>query len=381
MENTHETILEPALAAASLEVREGEGSLVVFLRGRLDAESTGPLWKAAFEALPEKHQKRLVINATEVDYCDGAGIGLIVELRRRQGQETEVRGLAPQFQSLLDLFPFEAGAPPGPKPKPASLPVELGLRTVHILKDLHAQIAFIGELLVDAAGALRRPSKIRWGDVLQVAIAAGVNALPIISMMGLLIGLILAFESALPLKQFGAQVYVANLVAVSVIRELGPLMTAILLAGRSGSAFAAELGTMKVNEEIDALTTMGLGPVRFLVLPRILAAVVITPLLTIYFNLFSLAGAAFVVMSFGYPFVTYATHVREALTITAVLSGLVKSFVFGIIIAGVGCQRGLSTGTGAIAVGVSTTRAVVAGIILTVMVDGVFSVVYYALGI
>lgn len=381
MENRDRLIPEPALAAGTLDLREEEGSLIVRLRGRLDAESTGALWTAAFEALRGKTPAHLVIDASQVDYCDGAGIGLIVELRRLQGQETEVRGLAPRFQSLLDLLPFEAGPSPGSKPKPPSLPADLGLRTVTILRDVRSQISFIGELLLDAIPALRHPSNIRWRDVFRVADAAGVNALPIISMMGFLIGLILAFESALPLKRFGAQIYVADLVAVSDIRELGPLLTAILLAGRSGSAFAAELGTMKVNEEIDALTTMGLGPVRFLVLPRILAAVVVTPLLTIYFNLFALAGAAIVVMSFGYPLVTYITHVQDALTITAVFAGLVKSFVFGIIIAGIGCQRGLSTGTGAIAVGVSTTRAVVAGIVLTVLVDGMFSVVYYALGI
>ncbi|MBV8879862.1 MAG: MlaE family lipid ABC transporter permease subunit [Planctomycetaceae bacterium] len=367
--------------SAALELRDEGDTLLFVLSGRLDAESTGRLWTEAFEGLDRKKPRRAAVDASAVDYCDGSGIGLLVELRRRQGQEIEVRGLAPQFKSLLDLFPFDTKEAPAPERRRLSVTVEIGRGTSHILSDLRKQVAFTGELLVNLGHALRHPRDVRWRDALAVADAAGVNALPIISLMGFLIGLILAFQSAIPLKQFGAELYVADLVAISVVRELGPLMTAILLAGRSGSAFAAEIGTMKVNEEIDALTTMGLTPVRFLVLPRILAGIVVAPLLTLYFNLVSLVGAAVVVMSFGYPVVTYNNQVVHALTLTAVMSGLVKSFVFGVIIAGVGCQRGLTTGTGAIAVGVSTTRSVVAGILLTILVDGVFSVVYYAVGI
>jgi phospholipid/cholesterol/gamma-HCH transport system permease protein len=205
--------------------------------------------------------------------------------------------------------------------------------------------------------------------------------MPIITLMGFLIGLILAFQSAAQLKTLGAEVFVSDLVAVSVVRELGPLMTAILIAGRSGSAFAAELGTMKVNEEIDALTTMGLAPVRFLVVPRVLAGVLVTPLLTLYFDLLALVGGALVVGSFGHPLITFAHHVRNALTVTMFVSGIVKTFVFGLIIAGIGCQRGLETGTGAVAVGLSTTRSVVSAILLTILVDGIFAVAYYSAGI
>jgi phospholipid/cholesterol/gamma-HCH transport system permease protein len=367
-------------SAGTLEIRE-EGELVrLVFAGRLDSQSTGGLWQKAFAVLDQEKPKRLAIDAGQVDYCDGSGIGLIVELRRRQGPETAIEGLAPRFRALLDLFPFEPGTTP-PRPPSASLPLDVGRAAWKILKDLYAQIAFSGELLLELIRALRHPSAIRRADALRVADAAGVNALPIISLMGFLIGFILAFQSAIPLRQFGAELYVTDLVAISVVRELGPLMTAILLAGRSGSAFAAEIGTMKVNEEIDALTTMGLGPVRFLVVPRILAGILVSPLLTIYFNLVSLVGAAVVVLSFGYPLVTYTNQALHALSMTAILGGLVKSLVFGVIVAAVGCQRGLSTGTGAIAVGVSTTRSVVSGILLTIVVDGIFSVVYYALGI
>jgi phospholipid/cholesterol/gamma-HCH transport system permease protein len=372
--------LSPKGAAGILEVR-GEGDLLVFhLSGRLDAESTGALWRKAFAVLEEKNPTRVAIDATQVDYCDGAGIGLIVEIRRRRGQGTEIRGLAPPFRSLLDLFPIDPGASPAPTPVRPSLPVDVGLRTWHLLKDLQAQITFTGETLIEFLRALRHPSRIRWGDVLRVATIAGADAVPIASFMGLLIGVILAFESAAPLKEYGSLIYVADLVAISVVREMGPLLTAIILAGRSGSAFAAEIGTMKVNEEIDALTTMGLGPVQFLAVPRILAVIIINPLLTVYFSTLALIGGAIVVMSFGYSLELYKLHVVQALTITPIIGLLVKSAVFGILIAGVGCQRGLSAGTGALAVGVSTTRAVVAGIVLTVVMDGVFSVIRYSLG-
>jgi phospholipid/cholesterol/gamma-HCH transport system permease protein len=210
---------------------------------------------------------------------------------------------------------------------------------------------------------------------------AGVNALPIVALISFLIGLIMAFQSAIPMSQFGAEIYVADLVALSMLRELGPLMTAIILAGRSGSAFAAELGTMKVNEEIDALTTMGLDPVRFLVVTRVIAAVVMMPLLTLFSNLMGLAGGAIVFLSFDFPLVTYVQEVLSAVKMGDLLSGLAKAFVFGILVAGIGCLRGLQTRTGASAVGLSTTRAVVSGIVLIVLADGVFSVVFYYLGI
>jgi len=192
---------------------------------------------------------------------------------------------------------------------------------------------------------------------------------------------ILAFQSAVAMRQFGAEIFVANLVALSLLRELAPLMTAILLAGRSGAAFAAEIGTMKVNEEINALTTMGLDPVRFLVVTRVLAAVAVMPLLTLVANLVGLVGGAVVMKGFDIPFVTYFNQVTSAVTLSDLLGGLFKATVFGLLVAGVGCLRGLETRSGAAAVGISTTRAVVSAIILIVVADGVFAVVFYHLDI
>jgi phospholipid/cholesterol/gamma-HCH transport system permease protein len=242
-------------------------------------------------------------------------------------------------------------------------------------------IAFVGELCAALGRAFRHPGLVRWKDALLTAELAGVNALPIVALLGFLLGLIMAFQSAIPMRQFGADLYVANLIGLSMLRELGPLLTAIILAGRSGSAFAAELGTMKVTEELDALTTMGLEPVGFLVVPRVIAAVAMTPLLAVWAGFFGLIGGAVVMLSLGFPLVTYVIQVESAVTVGDMIGGLGKSFVFGIVVAAIGCLRGLQTKSGASAVGESATRAVVSGLVLITIVDGVFAVIFYYLGI
>jgi phospholipid/cholesterol/gamma-HCH transport system permease protein len=210
---------------------------------------------------------------------------------------------------------------------------------------------------------------------------AGIGAVPIIALVGFLLGLILTFQSAIPMRQFGAQIFVADLLGISMLRELGPLMAAILLTARSGSAFAAELGTMKTKEEIDALTTMGLEPVQFLVVPRVLAAVAVVPALIMIMNLFGLIGGAVVFSSLGFPLVTFVNRIIEFVSMGDFLGGIFKGMVFGIVVAGVGCMRGLQASSGAGAVGESTTSSVVSGIVLIAFLDGIFAVVFYVLGI
>jgi phospholipid/cholesterol/gamma-HCH transport system permease protein len=305
-------------------------------------------------------------------------------LRRRQEsrrQAYEIQSLNPAYQALLDLYDRWAAQPPEPL-SPTESPLEqIGRATVAIWDDVVILIAFVGQLCAALAQAARRPRLVRWKDAFLTAELAGVNALPIISLLGFLLGLIMAFQSAIPMRQFGADIYVANLIGLSMLRELGPLLTAIILAGRSGSAFAAELGTMKVSEELDALTTMGLEPVGFLVVPRVIAAVAMTPLLAVFAGLLGLVGGAVVMLSLGFPLVTYLIQVKSAVAVGDLLGGLGKSFVFGIVVAAIGCLRGLQTKSGAGAVGDSTTRAVVSGLVLITIVDGIFAVIFYYLGI
>ena len=182
------------------------------------------------------------------------------------------------------------------------------------------------------------------------------------------------------MRRFGAEIFVADFLGIAMFRELGPLMAAILLTARSGSAFAAEIGTMKVNEELDALTTMGLEPVRFLAVPRVLAAMIVVPSLTMITSLAGLVGGAVVFLSLGFPLITYVNRVVDATTATDLIGGLSKSLVLGLIVAVVGCMRGMNTGAGAGAVGESTTGSVVTGITLIAAAEGVFAVVFYVMG-
>ena len=318
-----------------------------------------------------------------IEYCDGAGIALLVHLRRLQNKangDLRIDGLRPEFADLLDdgvarvVDVTRETARQG-------IAEEIGQATVEVWRDIQILVSFVGELGAGLAYAALHPQSVRWRDALRVAEAAGVNALPIVALVSFLMGLIMAFQAAVPLRQFGAQLFIANLIGLSMLRELGPLMTAIILAGRSGSAFAAELGTMKVREEIDALKTMGLDPVRFLIVTRVVAAVCMTPLLTIFADLVGLIGGAVVMLSLGFPLITYFHQVQYAVSYGSLVGGLVKSFAFGILVAGIGCLRGLQTKSGAASVGESTTSAVVSGIILIAITDGVFSVVYYYLGV
>ncbi len=371
---------------ASLEtLPTPDGGLRLKLTGRLDAAATGAVWKQAQKVLAQRPSPHLLIDASEISTCDSAGIGLLVELGRRQlqaGHRYEITGLSEENQKLLNLFdPADFMDAKPEEPQCCSLPIEIGKASLSFWNHLITLVAFIGELVVALFAAMRHPRKVRWKDAFLIFERAGINALPIITLISFLVGLIMAFQSAIPMRQFGAEIYVANLISLSMLRELGPLMTAIILAGRSGSAFAAELGTMKVNEEIDALTTMGLDPVRFLVVTRLLAALAATPLLTIFAGMVGVIGGSVVLLTMGYPLITYINQVLSAVDITDLLSGLAKTFVFGILIAGIGCLQGLTTRGGASGVGDSATKAVVTGIILIVVTDGIFAVVYYYLGI
>lgn len=223
-----------------------------------------------------------------------------------------------------------------------------------------------------------RGKPLRWRQAFSQAMQVGVRALPILSLITFFIGLILALQSAYELRRLGALNYVANAVAISMTRELGPLITAIVVIGRSGSAFAAEIGTMKVSEEIDALETMAIHPVDFLVTPKFLAMIVMLPCLTIWANSMGiLGGALFGVEQADFTWMRYIQASLDALFLRDIVTGLVKSVMFGITITAVGCYEGLSTGAGAEQVGRSTTRAVVVSIFLVVLVDLVFTSLFF----
>ncbi len=370
---------------ADMQVVATDNQLVLTFSGRLDADTTAVLWRRSLALLHQHRPPLLTLEAQGIDYCDGAGIGLLVELccrQHRRGGQYQLCGLAPQFRQMFDLFnPAALPAPSRAEGEPAHLPEEVGRASWRVWEWLRDLVSFIGELTVALFETLRHPRRIRWRESLLIAEKAGVNALPIVLLVSFLVGLIMAFQAAIPMRQFGAEIYVADLIGLSMLRELGPLMTAMVMAGRSGSAFAAELGTMKVNEELDALQTMGLDPVRFLVVNRVVAAMVMIPLLTVFADLLGVIGGSVVLLSLGYPLITYVRELLVAVSWVDMAGGLFKSIFFGLIVAALGCLHGLQTKSGASAVGDSATRAVVSGNILIIIADGIFSIIFFYLGI
>lgn len=367
---------------ASLERYEQNGIVVLELQGHLDYNGVSAIWEDALKAAKESGDNKLVLNMAKVDSMDMAGAGLLTELqvrRGRAGKFLEIHDLRKEFRPLLDMFAPTDFVDTGARPK-FDLAEFVGRSAVDVWNDLSVLVSFVGEMVAAMTYVARHPRSVRWKDFILVCERAGVFALPIVALIGFLMGLIMAFQSAVPLQRFGADIYVANLLTISMVRELGPLVTAILLAGRSGSAFAAEIGTMTVNEEVNALKTMGLDPVRFLAVPRVLAAMVMTPVLTIFFNVCALAGGAVVVVQLGYPFITYILRVESAINLGDVWGGLFKAMVFSILVSGIGCLRGLRTGAGASSVGTSTTSAVVSGLVLIAVSDGIMAVCFYIVG-
>lgn len=304
----------------------------------------------------------------------------LIEEGERAGFEIDRAGLPVDVGKLLEL----ASAVPTrlTAPGPAQLPWlgrvgtavrDTGTAAVHVL-------AFVGEVCVAFAGLFTGRAKIRGTQFGQLLYEVGVRALPIITLIGTLIGLILAFGAAIQLRQLGVQIFVADLVGISVSQEVGALITAIILAGRTGAAFAAQLGSMQVNEEIDALTTAGIPPVQFLVLPRMLALIIMTPLLTIYTDVFGIVGGGLVAVTMlDLSLATYVNRLIEVVTLFDFGMGLIRASVFGVLIALAGCLRGMQSGRSAEAVGLATTSAVVTSIVLTIIADGLLSMIFNVL--
>jgi phospholipid/cholesterol/gamma-HCH transport system permease protein len=259
---------------------------------------------------------------------------------------------------------------------------QIGTATLEAVRQSREVLAFIGDWALALVTALRSPRTVHWRDVPRIMERAGADAVPIVALINFLLGLILAFQAAVQLRQFGANIYVADLVGIAVVRELGPLMTAIIVAGRSGSAFAAEIGTMKVSEEIDALKTMRLSLQGFLVLPRLLALLVVVPLLTLLGDAVAIVGGLVVgITGLDLTPQAYLAETQHALSLWDVFSGVLKSIFFALYLALVACQRGLVTRGGAEGVGRSTTSSVVTILFGLVLLDALFTVLFHVFGL
>jgi phospholipid/cholesterol/gamma-HCH transport system permease protein len=335
-----------------LHTTDRDGARILSLHGALDVAATGHLWTPLLRAARDARGRPLVLDLAAVTACDSAGATLLIEAERVHRGDTTTEAAAPHVAAIL------AG-----------------------LRQGSDGVVFLGEVSVAALRAPRRAKMFRLPDLLRTADQAGVQSIPLVLLLGVLIGLILAFQSLIPMRQFGADIYVASLVSIGLVRELGPLLAAVILSGRSGSAFAAEIGTMKVNQELDALTVMGIDPVTMLVLPRLAAALLVMPVMTILLDLAGLLGMSLVLVGAGLPLAAIAHQVEAWVDPGSLYGGLFKAAIFGAAIALIGCRAGLSTGVGPRAVGLSATRAVVGGIVVSIVLDGVFALMFYKLGI
>ena len=258
----------------------------------------------------------------------------------------------------------------------------VGAKTLRVVDRSRDLLAFVGELVLSFGRWFRGRATYLRSDLVQYVQEAGAEALPIVSLISFLIGMIFAFVGVIQLNNFGAGIYTADLVAVAMVREMAPIMTAIIMAGRTGAAYAAQIGTMKVNEEVDALTTLGMHPVDFLVMPRVVALIIMMPMLTLYSSLTGILGGAAVGLAMlDASLVQYATQTVNSVGLNSLLGGLFKSVVYGSLVAIAGCQQGMACGNSAMAVGESTTRAVVMGIVLIVVSASILTIIYINLGI
>jgi phospholipid/cholesterol/gamma-HCH transport system permease protein len=353
------------------------------LRGQLDFASAPSAWVDLKNEFAGLKVVRLEVDVRGLSSCDSAGLALLYYLSiggMTPGAEVSINGLGPELQHMLRSFSTEDfQALQEHDPVHPMFVEDVGKATVNWVADLRQQVEFIGEVTLGIITGLFHPRRMRWREVFTVFETAGVNALPIVSLLTFLVGMVIAFESAQPLEELGAQVFVANLLGLVMTRELGPVMAAIMLAGRSGSAFAAELGTMKVNEELNALETMGLSPVQFLVVQRAVAGVLLTPVLTMFAMYAGLLGGIPVLLGLGFPLRMVLLQIQASLHFGDLAEGLSKSIVFGAIVASVSCLRGLQTGEGPRAVGESTTRSVVSSILLIIIADVIFAAATYIL--
>jgi phospholipid/cholesterol/gamma-HCH transport system permease protein len=366
----------------SVEGKTGEEA-TIRLAGRLSLDDLEPLM-ADLQAIPGRLKPRsLSVDLAGVDYLDSAGALALIELENLARSLTipfELLNVSGTNHGLLGLIDREALQRPPLRPesvRPAVLE-NLGELARRQYRDFLEIMSFVGQLVVALAYSLAHPRSVRWEDVKFYMKRAGADGLPIVALISLLLGLIMAFMSSLQLKQFGATIYVANLVTLAMVRELGPIMTAILVAGRSGSAFAAEIGTMVVNDEVNALVTMGFDPIRFLAVPKVLAVMVVVPILTVYADLFAILGGLIVgITGLDLTAFTYIQQTKSSIRVFDFATSLIKAVVFALLIAGIGCQRGFQVKGGAEGVGTSTTSAVVSAIFLIILADSAFAIMLH----
>lgn len=351
----------------------------------LNFEHAQVVWDDLLRSLKKRPPKVVFLDFQDVTHIDSAGLALLRLLWRHcasQSIEVHFHAVPPSAEYFLRFLRTETKQ----EPQKAGVSLAeildiLGKGWLRSWKEWRELVQFIGAFLLATASAMAQFRRARWRETFYYMQLAGAEAMPIVFLLSFLLGLVMAFQAAVQLRQFGANIFVADLLSLALTRELGPIFTAVILAGRSGSAFAAEIGTMKVNEEVDALLVMGFDIQNFLVLPKVYALAVCGPLLTLFANASGIVGGIVVgVLGLDLTVASFIEETYAILTLGDVLGGLAKSLAFSVLIALIGCLRGLQAEKGADSVGKQTTSAVVSGIFLIILADAVFTVVFHVFG-
>jgi phospholipid/cholesterol/gamma-HCH transport system permease protein len=357
--------------------REGRRTIDVALRGHYTLERAPELWsELTTEMRTLRAGDRVRLDLSHLERADGAAIAVIAHVRRQlhdKGVAIETVGAPGHVQELFRVYDYPGSVPSGPERGPELL-TRAGQATAELAREVRQWAAFVARLAVACVGAVTRPRSVKWGDVPRLMERAGADGIPILVIVNFLIGVVTAYESAVQLRRFGATIYVADLVGVSIVRELGPLITAVVVTGRTGAAFAAELATMKVSEEIDALRAMGIDPLRFLVIPRILSVVATVPLLTLVGDAVGMFGGLVVgALALGITQPEYLAETKTTVFASDIFWGVGKSIVFALAIGLIACQQGLAAGGGASGVGRRTTSSVVSILFALIAIDALFA--------
>ena len=363
-----------------VQLRMQDGRWLVELQGAWRIIETRPSWPAL---IGNNEPTRVKLVWGRLEDWDSALLLFVFEVRqwcRVKGVECDLADLPEAMQKLLRQLVVVNEQPKAPDRSRDFLTV-VGLAAQDAWGKTKEIATFVGECVISATALAKRPQKFRWRDCLDEMQQCGAMALPIVSLISLLVGLIMAYQSAILMRQFGADIYVADAVGLVMVREMGSMMTAIILAGRTGAAFAATLGNMKAGEEIDALQTLGIRPVDFLVMPRLVALGVMMPLLALYANgLGILGGMAVALGLLDIPPTAYWVETQTAIDLSDILTGLIKASAFGVLVGLAGCHRGLRAERSAAGVGRAATSAVVMGLLLIIVSDAVFAVVFNIFG-
>ncbi len=375
-------MLEPA--------RGSEGELCLHFSGpwdlahlpsEPDAEARLATWLASHPEVANGRQATVEGALSALDSAGALVIARIVDGLEHDGRQVNLDALPAGQRKLIDLLKGRLAPRERPKPRRTGWLAMIGRATVGKLIETNAFLAFVGELSMQGGRLLLMPWRVRWREVVAEIEAAGLRALGIVGLLSFLIGMVMAYQAGATLSDYGANILIVNLVAILTLREMGPLLTAIIVAGRTGSSYTAQLGTMRITEEIDALRAIGISPFEMLILPKVIALMIVLPLLTVFANILGLLGGAVVAAyRFEVSFAVYFDRLPEVVNLTTLLLGLVKTPVFAIVIALIGCMQGMRVAGSALAVGRATTVSVVQATFLVIVIDALFSVLFNLMG-